>query len=154
MQFHVHIGAYTVEKRYSRILLGSLILRSCAGTRPAGIGIIDGKLTTCPASPNCVSSQSPDKVHSIAPLRHEDTAAEARLRLLAVISSFPRTRIVTLLDNYIHCEFTSALFRFVDDVEFFFEEGGKVIHVRSASRVGYSDLGANRRRIEKIREKF
>jgi uncharacterized protein (DUF1499 family) len=80
--------------------------------------------------------------------------AEARERLRGVIASFPRTRLVTLLDNYIHCEFTSALFRFVDDVEFHFDDTTKTIHLRSASRTGYSDLGLNRRRIEHIREKF
>lgn len=143
-----------MDKAYLWILLGSLILLQCSGARTPGPGIADGKLRPCPVSPNCVSSQSPDKAHYVEPFRYQDAVAEARQRLLTVISSFPRTRIVTLLDNYIHCEFTSALFRFVDDVEFYFDEDVQTIHVRSASRVGYSDLGVNRKRIEQIREKF
>jgi uncharacterized protein (DUF1499 family) len=135
-----------------RILLSSLILVQRSGTRPAGPGIVDGKLRPCPASPNCVSSLSPDKAHYVDPLRYQDTRAEAKERLREVIASFPRARLVTIGDNYIHCEFTSALFRFVDDVEFHFDDAAKTIHLRSASRMGYSDLGVNRRRIEKIRK--
>jgi uncharacterized protein (DUF1499 family) len=65
-----------------------------------------------------------------------------------------RVRIVTAEECYLHAEFTSALFRFVDDVEFLLDDGTKTIHVRSASRVGYSDLGVNRRRVEAIRYRF
>jgi uncharacterized protein (DUF1499 family) len=143
-----------MDKGYFWILLSSLILVQCSGIRLASPGIFDGKLSPCPASPNCVSSQSPDKAHYVEPLRYQDSMAEARERLLGVIASFPRTRLATLLDNYIHCEFTSALFRFVNDVEFHFDDTAKTIHLRSASRTGYSDLGLNRRRIEHIREKF
>jgi uncharacterized protein (DUF1499 family) len=136
------------------ILCSSLILLQCSGARPSGLGIVDGKLAPCPASPNCVSSQSPDKAHFTDPLHYQGSMAEARQRLLTVIASFPRTKITRLLDNYIHCEFQSALFRFVDDVEFYLDDGAKTIHLRSASRVGYSDLGVNRKRIEKIRKIF
>lgn len=65
-----------------------------------------------------------------------------------------RARIVAAEERYIHAAFTSALFRFVDDVEFFLDEGTRTIHVRSASRVGYSDFGVNRRRVEEIRTRF
>ena len=143
-----------MDKGYFWILLSSLILLQCSGTRPSVLGVVEGKLPPCPASPNCVSSQSPDKAHYIDPLRYQGTMAEARQRLLAVISTFPRTKITSLLDNYILCEFTSALFRFVDDVEFYIDDSTKTIHLRSASRVGYSDLGVNRKRMEEIRKKF
>jgi uncharacterized protein (DUF1499 family) len=143
-----------MDKGYFWILLSSLILLQCSGTRPSILGVVEGKLPPCPASPNCVSSQSPDKAHYIDPLRYQGTMAEARQRLLAVISTFPRTKITSLLNNYILCEFTSALFRFVDDVEFYIDDGTKTIHLRSASRVGYSDLGVNRKRMEEIRKKF
>jgi uncharacterized protein (DUF1499 family) len=143
-----------MKKGYYWILLSSLILLQCSGTRPSGLGVVDGKLSPCPASPNCVSSQSQDKDHYIDPLHYQGVMIEARQRLLTVISSFPRTKITSLLDNYIHCEFQSTLFRFVDDVEFYIDNGTKTIHLRSASRVGYSDLGVNRKRIEKIRTKF
>ena len=143
-----------MDKGYFWILISSLILLQCSGTRPSSLGVIDGKLSPCPESPNCVSSQTQDKAHYIDPLRYQGTSAEARQRLLTVISSFPRTKITSLLDNYIHCEFTSALFRFVDDVEFYIDDSTKTIHLRSASRVGHSDLGVNRKRMEKIRIKF
>jgi uncharacterized protein (DUF1499 family) len=67
-----------------------------------------------------------------------------------------RTRIVVAEERYLRVKFTSAFFRFVDDVEFFFDEGTKAIHLRSASasRARYSDLGVNRRRVEEIRSRF
>ena len=74
--------------------------------------------------------------------------------LIAVIQKMKRTRIMTVQERYIHAEFTSFLFRFVDDVEFLLDEGSKTIHVRSASRIGYSDLGVNRKRVEAIRTRF
>jgi uncharacterized protein (DUF1499 family) len=144
----------SMHRKYFSIMPGSLIVLQSSGLHPRGAGMAGGRLSPCPASPNCVSSQSPKRTHYADPLRYKGSMAEARQRLLSVISSFPRTKIVTLADNYIHCEFTSALFRFVDDVEFYFDDAAKTIHLRSASRVGYYDLGVNRRRIEMIREKF
>jgi uncharacterized protein (DUF1499 family) len=72
-------------------------------------------------------------------------------RLATIVRSLPRTTVVTETDAYLYVEFTSALFRFVDDVEFFADGNAKLIHVRSASRLGKSDLGVNRKRIEAIR---
>jgi uncharacterized protein (DUF1499 family) len=129
----------------------SLLLIGCTGSRPANLGVHDGKLAPCPASPNCVSSQSIDREHSIEPLRYTGSAAEAMDRMKRTIKSMKRVQIITDTGTYVHAEFTSALFRFVDDVEFFLDERAAVIHVRSASRLGSSDLGVNRRRIETIR---
>jgi len=75
-------------------------------------------------------------------------------RLLAIVRSLPRTDVVTRTESYLHVEFTSFLFRFVDDVEFLVDDNAKVIHVRSASRLGKSDLGVNGQRIEKIRKRW
>lgn len=133
--------------------IGFLVL-GCAGSRPANLGVTNGSLTPCPASPNCVCSQYPDPSHSIAPLPYKVSAQEARTRLLAVIAGMKRTKVVTAAEFYLHVEFTSALFRFVDDVEFLIDDTQKVIHMRSASRVGYSDLGVNRKRMEAIRQLF
>ena len=126
----------------------------CTGVRPANIGVKDGKLAPCPSSPNCVSSQSSDKAHAIEPLSFTGTVAGAHAALRTVILSMKRSQIITDTDSYIHAEFTSAIFRFVDDVEFWFDENAKVIHVRSASRIGNSDLGVNRERVEDIRAKW
>ncbi|MDX1411469.1 MAG: DUF1499 domain-containing protein [Nitrospirales bacterium] len=118
------------------------------------IGITQGKLSPCPDSPNCVSSQSRDPSHFVEPLSYTDSPTEAKARLLKVIESMPRTQIISNTDNYIHAECTSLIFRFVDDVEFLFNKEKKLIHVRSASRIGYSDLGMNRKRIEALRQQF
>ncbi|EQA36775.1 PF07386 family protein [Leptospira inadai serovar Lyme str. 10] len=128
----------------------------CSGTRPTNIGVKDGKLLACPNSPNCVSSQIPptDEKHSISPLVYQSKSEEAKKKLVEVIRSLPRTEIVTEKNDYIYAEFTSFTMRYVDDVEFFFAPDQKTIHVRSASRLGYSDMGVNRKRIETIRELF
>jgi uncharacterized protein (DUF1499 family) len=79
---------------------------------------------------------------------------EARDRLEQIVRAMPRTKVVRQEENYIRMECSSRLFRFVDDVEFWFDDANKVIHFRSASRKGYSDLGVNRKRVEQIREQF
>ena len=75
-------------------------------------------------------------------------------RIKDLVAEMPRSKIVTVEASYLHVEFRSAFFRFVDDVEFLIDTEDQVIHFRSASRVGYSDLGVNRRRMERIREAF
>lgn len=136
-------------------ILGLFFFSSgCGGTRPAHLGVKHGKLAPCPASPNCVSSRASDDAHRIAPIPYSGTLRETMAKLKAAIQSMNRAQIVTVTDRYLHVEFTSALFRFVDDVEFYFDADRNVIEVRSASRVGYSDLGVNRKRIETIRTKL
>ena len=113
-----------------------------------------GKLTPCPDTPNCVSSLAGDKKHFIEPISYEGEKDVAQHELLGVLNSFKRVRMVEIEEDYIHAEFVSSFFRFVDDVEFYFDNAKKLIQVRSASRTGYSDLGVNRRRIEEIRKQF
>jgi apolipoprotein D and lipocalin family protein len=114
----------------------------------------DKTLTPCPKSPNCVSSLAEDKQHFIEPIPYKGETAVTRHELLEILNSFKRVRVVKLEEDYIHAEFVSFIFRFVDDVEFAFDDVKKIIQVKSASRTGYSDLGVNRRRIEKIRELY
>ncbi|NES22313.1 MAG: DUF1499 domain-containing protein [Symploca sp. SIO3E6] len=121
------------------------------GKRPTNIGVQSGKLASCPNTPNCVNSQSQDPKCRIEPLSYQSTPAEAMAKLKTVIESQQRTKIITETENYLYAEFTSGLMGFVDDVEFLLDESNQVIHVRSASRLGKSDLGANRKRIETIR---
>ncbi|WP_445630066.1 DUF1499 domain-containing protein [Nostoc sp. DSM 114167] len=125
-----------------------------AGKRPNNLGISNGKLASCPNSPNCVSSQSTDASHQIAPLTFTSTPEQAITNLKQIIESLPRTKIITFSNDYLYAEFKSALLGFVDDVEFYLDRTTNVIHVRSASRLGQSDLGVNRKRIETIRAKF
>ncbi|WP_414573627.1 DUF1499 domain-containing protein [Nostoc sp. CCY 9925] len=125
-----------------------------AGKRPNNLGVSNGKLAPCPNSPNCVSSQSADVLHQIAPLTFTSTPEEAITNLKQIIESFPRTKIITESQDYLYAEFKSALLGFVDDVEFYLDRNANVIQIRSASRLGQSDLGVNRKRIETIRTKF
>lgn len=108
-------------------------------------------LRTCPDKPNCVSTQATDENHAIAPFQYKKSPAEAKEALKAVLTTLPRTKLVDEDESYLHYEFTSLLLRFVDDVEFLFDDPTKTVHFRSASRTGYSDLGVNRKRMEQVR---
>ncbi len=133
--------------------LAAGLLVSCAATMPDNIGPSGGRLAPCPESPNCVSSYETDAEHGIDPLQFTGSVVEARSRLKEVVAAMPRTSLITEEDNYLHFEFRSRVFRFVDDVEFLFDQNG-TINLRSASRVGHSDLGVNRNRVEEIRAHF
>lgn len=132
----------------------TFILLACSTDQAVNTGLIKDRLAPCPNSPNCVSSLSQDKSHYVEPLTYKGSQEEARAKLVSVINSMKRSEIFSAENNYIHATFTSFLFRFVDDVEFSFDDKKKVIDVRSASRTGYSDLGVNRRRVEEIRKRF
>ena len=108
-------------------------------------------LAPCPSSPNCVSTQAQDEGHAIAPFPYRKSRAEVKEALKEVIRSLPRTKLMEEDESYLHYEFTSLLLRFVDDVEFHFDDESKTIHFRSASRTGYGDLGVNRTRMEQMR---
>lgn len=112
------------------------------------------RMAPCPSSPNCVSTLSDDEEHSIDPLTFQGSSQEAKDKLLPIIRDMPRTKVVEDDGPYIHAEFRSLIFRFVDDVEFMIDEEAGVIHFRSASRLGYGDMGVNRRRMEDIRRAF
>lgn len=121
--------------------------------RPA-LGPVAGRLRDCPDRPNCVCSHETDGSRRIEPFRFHGPADEAWLRLQTIVRRDPRGAIVAASANYLHAEFTTPWLRFVDDVEFLLDEPAGVIHVRSASRVGRSDLGVNRRRVERLRSEF
>lgn len=128
------------------LVLTACLLTSCAGEPPQNIGVQNGRLTACPESPNCVSSFETDETHGIAPI-------DANLQQIGqTLSDLPEANIVAADSNYLYAEFTSSLMRYVDDVEFMYDSSAGVTHVRSASRLGYSDMGANRNRIEGIRD--
>lgn len=132
-------------------LMGGLCFAQSVVPPPAAGG---GSLKACPRTPNCVSSEASDPGHAIAPLAYSDSRAEAYARLKKVLTELKRTKIVEEKEDYLHAEARSLIFRFVDDVEFYFPAVEKVIHVRSASRVGNSDMGVNRKRVEEIRKRF
>jgi uncharacterized protein (DUF1499 family) len=131
-----------------------MVAFSLSARRPADLGATGGRLRPCPATPNCVCTFDADDQHRIEPLTFADGPAEAWRRLQEVLARHPRTVVVTVTEEYLHAECTSLVFRFVDDVEFLLDAAGKKIHFRSASRVGRSDLGVNRSRMEAIRTAF
>jgi uncharacterized protein (DUF1499 family) len=132
----------------------TMAVLSLTAKRPENLGVHEGKLAACPDSPNCVCSQAEDEEHAIAPIRFEGSADDAWRKLHDVVAGWPRTRIVQEDGNYLHAECASLLFRFVDDVEFLLDRDARVIQMRSASRVGRSDLGVNRKRMEEMRQAF
>jgi uncharacterized protein (DUF1499 family) len=134
-------------------IVGFAVL-SLSAKRPTNLGVRDGRLADCPTSPNCVATQSGDASQRMDALAFKGDASAAKARLKSVIHALPRMHLVSETDNYMHVEATTALFRFVDDVELLIDADSKVVHFRSASRVGHSDLGANRKRMTEIAQKF
>lgn len=150
-------------QRLSTVLSLSLTLfvlfavSACAGA-PADVSATRTslQLPPCPDSPNCVSTQAAatDSEHFIAPLSYSGSSEEAKQRLLAVIAAMPRSTLITDEGNYLHFEFRSRIFRFVDDVQFLIDDDTMTIHFRSAARLGRGDMGVNRTRMEEIRTGF
>jgi len=114
------------------------------------------RLAACPASPNCVSSDASDASHRIEAYSlsaSADDSPDALWRVVReAVASLPRTTVVEATGDYLHAECASALFGFIDDLELQLRVSDNLVAVRSASRVGYSDLGVNRRRVERLRE--
>lgn len=135
-------------------LVFSLFLASCGGTRPANLGIGAAGLAPCPSSPNCVSSLASDDGHRVPPLRFTGDPDAAWRAAREAVATLSRTRIVTETSTYLHAECRSALFGFIDDLELWLHADEGSIAVRSASRLGYGDMGVNRRRIEELRAAF
>ena len=114
-----------------------------------------GKLSPCPSMPNCVcSSHEGDKAHYLPPIPFKGSIDTARQRLKEVLKSQKNFKIVEEKAFYLRVEVTSSFFKFVDDLEFVLNADEKKIHFRSASRLGYSDLGANRKRINMVLQLF
>ena len=131
-----------------------VLLTLFSGCTSPGVGMVNGTLRPCPDSPNCVVSMNGDEKHAIAPIAYKGDRDAAITRIRKIVSDYKGTTIVREEEGYIHAEFKTRIMRFVDDVEFLFPPDERVIHMRSASRVGYGDLGANRKRMEKIRTLF
>jgi uncharacterized protein (DUF1499 family) len=127
-----------------------------SGTRPSNLGVSNGQFNApVPSSPNCVSSQAPtsDGEHYIAPLGLSGSSSEAIAQIKATVQAMERSEIIEETGDYLYTEFTTKLMGYVDDVEFY-ADGSGTVQVRSASRLGKSDLGLNRKRIEAIRSQL
>jgi uncharacterized protein (DUF1499 family) len=122
--------------------------------KPAGIGIQAGSLALCGNKPNCVCSLDNRPNHMISPLDWAGSESMGIEKIEVMVNSYPRTKVISKSNNYLHAEFRTLIFGYVDDVEFLVDVNAKKIHMRSASRLGYSDLGANLSRVEKLRTLF
>ena len=138
------------------VLAGQLgLLR---GTPPGDLGVREGKLKRLSKTPNCVSSQADlwpgDAQQSyarIAPLALVGSGPQTLQRLQAIVQATPGAVVVKAESNYLYATFTTRLMKDTDDVEFWFDPAAQVVQVRSASRLGRKDLGANRARVEALR---
>ncbi|MBU2966627.1 DUF1499 domain-containing protein [Amphritea sp. 2_MG-2023] len=131
------------------IVTGYFALQGMKSREQTPPGLVNGALTVCPVKPNAVcSSAQTDKAHYIAPLHGAD------LTSVAIIIERLGGRIISQDSDYLAAEFSSSLFGFVDDLELLLDRSAAVIHVRAASRVGYSDMGVNRQRVEMLRQRL
>ncbi len=132
-----------------------------SGQTPDVLGVHDGRLAAPSNKPNSVSSQADlYPGHSqlgyarIAPLTFTGDGRAALARLATLLKQMDRTRVVIERPDYLYVQFQTPWLRFIDDAEFWLDPAGGVIQLRSASRIGESDLGQNRKRIEQIRQRF
>lgn len=130
--------------------LALVFLFACSGKTPEALG--SKTLEPCPSSPNCVhTGEVPGDSHFIEPIPITEAPEEVWKRLHEVVMAMPRVTLEVDDPDYRHYIFTTAVMRFRDDVQFRIDRERGVLHFRSASRVGHSDLGVNRRRMEAIR---
>lgn len=121
---------------------------------PKDLGVKDGKLAKMPNSPNAVSSQTDIEDKKVEPLVFSGGLEDSKNKILSIIDSYKGTEIIKNEKNYIHVIFKTSGMKFRDDVEFYFDERNKLIHFRSASRVGYSDMGLNKERYNEIKNEY
>lgn len=117
------------------------------------LGMIEGRLRPCPNTPNCVCSEDKGRSSFIEPLLFKDDPKRSWERIKSVIRDMGGN-IELEKDGYLRVTFTTTIFRFMDDLELRIDEKNRTIHVRSASRVGHSDMGTNRKRVENLRARF
>lgn len=136
------------------MLLGlAVTMTGCGEKQVNNVGLKDGRLAQCPSSPNCVSSMDVGK-QAIAPIPFLTDRKTALSRMKSVLRNMSGVDVEKETEEYLWATATSRVFGFVDDLEFYFPENEKRIHVRSASRTGYYDFGMNRKRLETIRKAF
>ena len=125
-----------------------------ASPMPDILGVTNGRLAACPESPNCVSSYETDEEHGMEAMVLVGETAVAQEKILAIMQAMPGSTLITNEPSYIYAEFRSPTMGFVDDVEIYFDEEAGLIQFRSASRLGYEDMDANRNRMEAIQAAF
>lgn len=115
------------------------------------LGLVNDRLGICPNKPNCICSEfSDDTSHYVKPFILKEDAMEKLIRIISDLGGV----INQNNDKYLAATFTSQLFGFVDDLELRIDLNDEVIHVRSASREGHSDMSVNSKRVEEIRRLY
>lgn len=121
------------------------------GGKELSLGISEGKFQPCPGTPNCVSSQAQSKEAYMEAISTGGLETEVVMKIArSVIEKSNRAKVVESDGPYLRAEFKSLIFRFVDDVEFYHDFDKGLLHFKSASRLGMSDMGVNRKRMEKL----
>jgi uncharacterized protein (DUF1499 family) len=145
-----------LERRIKIVALFLIVISAvaCAGHAQDSRSATPADLAPCPDSPNCVSTKSKDPDRAMTPLPYLKSGRESMDRLVGIVQEMKRATIASATPSYLHVEFRSALFRFVDDVEFVPDDSARVIHFRSASRAGYYDFGVNRKRMKEISDRY
>ena len=123
-----------------------------SGKRPNDLGVNNGKLKAPSKKPNSVSSQASSGYAKIQPLACQGDPSGTWERLKSLVEQ--EAKLIQSTDDYLYAEYTTPLMGYVDDVEFLLSPDEDAIHLRSASRLGYSDMGANRKRIESLRNRL
>lgn len=137
------------------LLSATVLLFACSSSpSPITLAITGDQLPACPKQPNCVSSQSNDQSHYILPLNYQGSKEEAKAKLIEIINSIPNVTVTSQSKNTIKAEYKSTILSFIDDMEFYIQDTPKQIDIRSASRVGFYDFGANEKHIEEIRSQL
>ena len=131
------------------------------GQAPGDLGVQGGKLKAPSTTPNSVSSQAdlwpghPQRAYArIAPLALTGDGPAPLARLATLAQATPGAQVVSQRPDYLYATFTTRLRKYTDDVEFWFDPAAAVVQVRSASRLGHGDMGANRARIENLRQRL
>lgn len=145
-------------KKMIKVSIGSLMLATilwgCSGNPAERHNSESSGFLDCPDTPNCVSSSAKNLKYHVEPFKLKKDPKTSWDIVQEMVSSLPRTKIVSADNSDIHAECKSMIFRFVDDLTLHLTPSNSIIHIRSASRTGYSDLGVNRRRVETLRKKL
>ncbi len=143
-----------MNRRLATILitLALIFMASCSSSKSTVPRINNGKFLPCPSSPNCVSSQAEDAKHKVDPIAfpiRKKTVIQGII--VKALNEIGRVEILTNTPEHIHAIFKTKIFKFKDDLDLYIDQTENLIHVRSASRTGYSDFNVNRKRVEQLR---
>lgn len=152
------IQFYMIKNTSMKFFFPIIILLSMSWTTDSNFSFSKKtKLEPCPNSPNCVSTQETRKRKRMRPIEFKHSIEQAKMKMQMLLGNkddFPNVTLVEGKGDWQHYEFKTKIGKFIDDVEFIFDEKNKQIHFRSASRKGYGDFGKNKRRMKKIRKEY